>query len=99
MNKEELIILADKLGIDHYNECDDYICLKGINGQITLLYTSAGIQDMVDRYKNHYNDKKEIARMINALATELDFATHLKQMGRDSLKMDLDRLLNVMTHA
>lgn len=27
------------------------------------------------------------------------FAHHLKQMGRDSLKMDLERLLNITTHA
>lgn len=100
MNKEELIAFADKLGIEHYNECDEHICLKGVNGYATLLYTDIGIDHMID-VSTRYNRNKvdnEIARIKGYLATELDFANHLKQMGRDSLKMDLDKLLNVMHH-
>lgn len=34
----------------------------------------------------------------NKPSTMKDFANHLKQMGRDQLKMDLERLLNITTH-
>jgi hypothetical protein len=77
MNKEELVELADKLGIKHYNECEERICLSGINGHATVLYT--------DKAYERVNWQKP-AEMI-------DFANHLKQMGRDSLKFDMNELI------
>jgi len=78
MKKKQLIEIADSLGISHYNECDAYICLEGINGDASILYT------------DEVKDKS---------ATMLDFAKHLKQMGRDSLKMELAELLDITRHA
>jgi hypothetical protein len=79
MNKKQLIKIAKELGIKYYNECDKYICLIGINGHATLLYTN------LNKRNNH--------------ATMLDFSEHLKQMGRDSLKMELNNLLSITQHA
>jgi hypothetical protein len=39
MNKQELIKIADSLGLEHYNENDKFICVKGINGHASVLYT------------------------------------------------------------
>ena len=83
MTKNELIKIADSLGIKHYNECEEFICLEGINGGGSVLFTD-------NKHKCHTTSKP---------ATMESFATHLKQMGRDSLKMDLDRLLNITRHA
>lgn len=81
MNKKQLIDLADKLGIEHYNECDSYICLVGVNGHATIVYS------------DHPSNKE-----WETPATEMNFANHLKQMGRDSLKMDLNDLLSITRH-
>ena len=81
MSKEELIELADLLGIEHYNECERHIILVGVNGGASCLYTDDDPSDWT------------------VPATYLDFANHLKQMGRDSLKMELDRLLSITSHA
>ena len=81
MNTKQLIDLANKLEIKYYNECNDYICLKGINGMTSILYTSKS---------------KLPSKFITA--TGVDFRNHILQMGRDSLKMELDRLLNITTH-
>ena len=83
MTKDELIKIADSLGIKHYNECEEHICLEGVNGGSSILFT----------------DKIPKCYSFSEPATMESFATHLKQMGRDSLKMDLDRLLNMTKHA
>ena len=70
-----LIELADLLGIKHYNECEDYIVLEGINGGSKLIY----------------------ARLKES-ETYKAFAKHLHQMGRDSLKMELNDLLSITKH-
>lgn len=44
-----------------------------------------------------YSSSKKNAKWQTP-ATMENFATHLKQMGRDSLKMDLNKLLNITTH-
>ena len=85
MNTKELIEVANSLELEYCNECPDYICLKGINGDASLLYTDMG-------YEKHK------CLTIAATATLLDFKEHILQMGRDSLKMDLDILLNITKH-
>jgi len=72
LNKDELISLAVKMGLETYNVTDKYFCVKGVNGHATTI---------------HY-DNEPIIRIKN----------HLLQMGRDSLKMDLNNLLSITTH-
>ncbi len=70
------------MGLEYYNECQDYICVEGINGHTSVMYTDTGFEETLS----------------NKVATMKDFAKHLKQMGRDSLKMDLENLLNITKH-
>jgi len=81
MDMKQLIETADSLGILHYNENPKYICLHGINGHASILYTD-----------DPSNREWEVP------ATMVDFANHLKQMGRDSLKMELHSLLSITLH-
>jgi len=80
MNKKQWIKILKDFELDYYNECDAFICVKGINGGVTTLHT------------NHESNK------IYAPSTLLTLKGHIKQMGRDSLKMDLNRLLNITLH-
>lgn len=81
MNTKELIEIADSLGLEHYNECENYICIKGINGHATVCYT--------DLYLVRWPSMQS-----TSAATMMTFVNHLKQMGRDSLKEDLNTLLS-----
>ena len=80
MNQQELIKVADSLGIEHYNENDKYICLKGINGHASTVFT--------DTPGTSWNEP----------STMEDFASHLRMMGRDSLRMELHSLLSIVSH-
>ncbi|MCY7361613.1 MAG: hypothetical protein LH629_06025 [Ignavibacteria bacterium] len=82
MTKTQLIKVTKDLGLDYYNACENYICIKGINSHVQNLNTDAGIKQC-----NYLK-----------VATLLDFAEHLKQMGRDSLKMELNSLLDITRH-
>jgi hypothetical protein len=106
MTIDELIGAANDLGIEHYNECDEYLCLKGINGHASLLYTDFHVKKQSEHMKKYclplYLGKDiyfYIQKAETEVATMESFARHLKQMGRDSLKMDLSRLLNITSHA
>lgn len=81
MTTKELIKIGTSLGLEHYNECDEHVCFKGINGHASVFYSS------------------KCNKKIWEPATMEDFADHLLQMGRDSLKMELNTLLSITTHA
>ena len=85
MTKEELIEIGTKLGLSYYNECEDYVCFHGINGYSSLMYTTKGAIKLVSNN--------------SSVSIYSDFAEHLKQMGRDSLKMELNILLSTTIHA
>lgn len=92
MTTEELIKIGDSLGLEHYNECETHVYFKGINGGASCFYTDA----------NFLPNKNGRAIRITdyTYPAEMDkFARHLKQMGRDSLKMDLNQLLSITSHA
>jgi hypothetical protein len=85
MTKEKLIEIGTKLGLSYYNECEDYVCFHGVNGHSSLMYTTKGAIKLVSAN--------------SSVSTYSDFAEHLKQMGRDSLKIELHTLLSINTHA
>jgi hypothetical protein len=72
MSKEEILNLVELFDLETYNFNDKGFCVKGINGDATIIY---------------YNSDpiKSIKR-------------HLIQMGRDSLKIDLNCLLDITRH-
>ena len=72
MEKKQVMEIIELFNIEYYNLNDGYVCLKGINAQVTTI---------------KFNDNP-ITSIKN----------HLIQMGRDSLKMDLNYLLNITTH-
>jgi hypothetical protein len=72
MEKKQVMEIIELFNIEYYNLNDGYVCLKGINGQVTTI---------------KFND--------NPITS---IKSHLIQMGRDSLKMDLNYLLNITTH-
>jgi hypothetical protein len=72
MNKEEIIRVLKEMCLETYNECDKYLCVKGVNGQATTIYYGAGAMTIIRE--------------------------HLVQMGRDQLKMELNRLLDITGH-
>lgn len=72
MNKEIIVSLIESFQIEYYNLTGDYVCLKGINGQVTTV---------------KFNDNPMVS-----------IKEHLIQMGHDSLKMDLNYLLNITSH-
>jgi hypothetical protein len=80
MTTKQWIKILQDFGLDYYNQCNTFICVKGINGQVTILHS------------NHPDNK------IYAVSTLLTLKDHIKQMGRDSLKMELHSLLDITRH-
>ena len=71
-NKKNIIDLVHTMNLETYNVTDDYFCIKGINGHVSVI---------------NY-DKDPISGIKN----------HLIQMGRDSLKLELNDLLSITKH-
>ena len=72
MNKDEILDVVKTMCLETYNECEEYFCVKGVNGHATTVYYGAGAMAML--------------------------RGHLVQMGRDELKMELNRLLDITKH-
>jgi len=72
MSKKEIAELLSIWNIDTFNKTTDRCCMRGINGQLTMLYY----------------DKDPLSTI----------KSHLIQMGRDSLKMDIESLLSITNH-
>lgn len=72
MGKEEILQLVELFNLETYNVNDKCFCIKGINGDATIVYYAG---DPITTIKRH-----------------------LIQMGRDSLKMDLNCLLDITKH-
>jgi hypothetical protein len=68
----EILQLVELFNLETFNVNDKYFCIKGINGNATVVYY----------------DKDPITTVKN----------HLIQVGRDSLKMDLNYLLDITKH-
>ncbi len=41
MTTKELIKIGKSLGLEHYNECDEYVCFKGVNVGSNVFYSSS----------------------------------------------------------
>lgn len=50
MSKEEILELLSVWNIDTYNHTTDRCCMRGINGQVTMLYYD---KDPLSTIKNH----------------------------------------------
>jgi hypothetical protein len=70
--KKEILDLVELFNLETFNVNDRYFCIKGINGNATVVYY----------------DNNPITTVKN----------HLIQVGRDSLKMDLNYLLDITKH-
>jgi|TARA_R110000868_G_scaffold355464_1_gene616971 hypothetical protein len=71
--KEELLKMVSDLSLETYNMKEEYFCIKGINGHVTII---------------HYSGDSQLYRIRQ----------HLLQMGRDTLKMELNSLLSITQH-
>lgn len=38
MDKRETLELIKRLGLESYNQHESYVCIKGVNGHVTLIY-------------------------------------------------------------
>jgi hypothetical protein len=47
MNREEILGVTKEMCLETYNECEEYFCVKGVNGHATIVYYGAGAMAML----------------------------------------------------
>jgi hypothetical protein len=78
MNKHELIETAHALGLETYNENDNYICVRGLNGHASVMQTDLGR----NQYSNPatLKDFAEHIRMMGRDSLRLELGSLLSIM-------------------
>jgi hypothetical protein len=47
MNKDEILGVVKAMCLETYNENEEYVCVKGVNGHATIVYYGAGAMAMI----------------------------------------------------